>query len=87
MAVDILVSPSDRGGFFYRELRVSRGKTFGLLKFRSLRADVVRRTAAYAFAHPLGSTRIQITPSDKRDTVRGGAALFAYERARRAGSR
>src|SRR5205807_1842630 len=47
-----------------------------------LHADVVRRTAAYAFAHPLGSTRIQITRSDKRDTVRGGAALFAYERAR-----
>src|SRR5438552_12367397 len=52
-----------------------------------LHADVVRRTAAYALAHPLGSTRIQISPSDKRDTVRGGAALFAYERARRAGSR
>jgi glucokinase len=52
-----------------------------------LRADIMRRTASYAFAHPLASTRIQITPSDKRDTVRGGAALFAYERARRAGSR
>ena len=52
-----------------------------------LRADVVRRVAAYAFAHPLGSTRIQIIRSDKRDTVRGGAALFAYERARRAGGR
>jgi len=52
-----------------------------------LHADIVRRTAAYAFAHPLGSTRIHITPADKRDTVRGGAALFAYERARRAGGR
>ncbi len=52
-----------------------------------LHADVMRRTAAYAFAHPLGSMRIQITRSDKRDTVRGGAALFAYERARRAWSR
>jgi len=52
-----------------------------------LHADLVRRAAAYAFSHPLGSTRIEITPSDKRDTVRGGAALVAYERARRAGSR
>jgi len=52
-----------------------------------LRVDIVRRTAAYAFAHPLGATRIQVTRSDKRDTVRGGAALVAYERARRAGSR
>jgi hypothetical protein len=52
-----------------------------------LQADILRRTTAYAFAHPLGSTRIQITRSDKRDTVRGGAALVAYERARRARSR
>jgi glucokinase len=52
-----------------------------------LRDDIVRRTAEYAFAHPFGATRIQITRSDKRDTVRGGAALFAYERARRGGSR
>jgi glucokinase len=52
-----------------------------------LRADIVRRTATYAFAHPLGATRIHITHTDKRDTVRGGAALVAYERARRAGSR
>jgi len=52
-----------------------------------LHADIMRRTADYAFAHPLASTRIQITRSGKRDTVRGGAALFAYERARRAGSR
>jgi len=52
-----------------------------------LRDDIVRRTAEYAAPHPLGATRIQITRSDKRDTVRGGAALFAYERARRAGVR
>jgi len=52
-----------------------------------LREDIVRRTSEYTFAHPLGATRIHITPSDKRDTVRGGAALFTYERARRAGSR
>jgi glucokinase len=52
-----------------------------------LQADILRRAAAYAFAHPLGSTRIQITRADKRDTVRGGAALVGYERARRAGSR
>jgi len=50
-----------------------------------LRDDIVRRMAAYAFAQALGATRIEISPSAKRDTVRGGAALFAYERARRAG--
>jgi glucokinase len=52
-----------------------------------LQAEILRRTAGYAFAHPLASTRIQIMRADKRDTVRGGAALVAYERARRAGSR
>jgi glucokinase len=52
-----------------------------------LQADILRRTTGYAYAHPLGSTRIQVSRSNKRDTVRGGAALFAYERARHAGSR
>jgi lipopolysaccharide/colanic/teichoic acid biosynthesis glycosyltransferase len=41
MAVDAIVSPRDRGGFFYRESRVSRGRLFGLLKFRTLRRDVL----------------------------------------------
>ena len=48
MAVNMIVSPPDRGGFFYREPRVSRGRLFGLLKFRTLRRDVLdqMRTAA-----------------------------------------
>jgi lipopolysaccharide/colanic/teichoic acid biosynthesis glycosyltransferase len=41
MAVDAIVSPRDRGGFFYRESRVSRGRLFGLLQFRTLRRDVL----------------------------------------------
>jgi lipopolysaccharide/colanic/teichoic acid biosynthesis glycosyltransferase len=40
MALDMLLVPRDRGPFLYRETRVSRGRTFGLLKFRTLRADV-----------------------------------------------
>jgi lipopolysaccharide/colanic/teichoic acid biosynthesis glycosyltransferase len=40
MALDTLLSPRDRGRFLYREPRVSRGRTFELLKFRTLRADV-----------------------------------------------
>lgn len=40
MALDMLVVPRDRGSFLYREPRVSRGRTFSLLKFRTLRADV-----------------------------------------------
>jgi lipopolysaccharide/colanic/teichoic acid biosynthesis glycosyltransferase len=40
MALDMLVVPRDRGSFLYREPRVSRGRTFELLKLRTLRADV-----------------------------------------------
>jgi lipopolysaccharide/colanic/teichoic acid biosynthesis glycosyltransferase len=46
--VDVLVSSRDRGGLFYREPRISRGRTFGLLKFRTLRTDVLERSAGHA---------------------------------------
>jgi lipopolysaccharide/colanic/teichoic acid biosynthesis glycosyltransferase len=41
MGVDMLLSRRDRGSFFYRERRISRGRPFDLLKFRT-----VRRSAA-----------------------------------------
>jgi exopolysaccharide production protein ExoY len=44
-AVDMLVVPGDRGPFLYRERRVSRGRTFDLIKFRSLRKDVLAEMA------------------------------------------
>ncbi|MBA3736564.1 MAG: sugar transferase [Actinobacteria bacterium] len=37
MAADMAWSKRDRGGFFYLEPRISRGRQFGLLKFRTLR--------------------------------------------------
>jgi lipopolysaccharide/colanic/teichoic acid biosynthesis glycosyltransferase len=46
MAVDMIVSPRDRGGLFYREPRISRGRLFGLLKFRTLRRDVLEEMRA-----------------------------------------
>jgi lipopolysaccharide/colanic/teichoic acid biosynthesis glycosyltransferase len=52
MALDMLVVRRDRGGgVLYREPRVSRGRTFGLLKFRTLRADAIAemtRTGSHA---------------------------------------
>ena len=51
MALDMLFVPRDRGGWLYRERRVSRGREFDLLKLRTLRADVlakVRRDAGHA---------------------------------------
>jgi lipopolysaccharide/colanic/teichoic acid biosynthesis glycosyltransferase len=46
MAVDMVLSRRDRGGFLYREPRVSRGRVFGLLKFRTLRRDVLEQMRA-----------------------------------------
>ena len=43
MGVDMLVSRRDRGRWLYRERRVSRGREFDLLKFRTLRRDVLER--------------------------------------------
>jgi lipopolysaccharide/colanic/teichoic acid biosynthesis glycosyltransferase len=46
MAVNMAVSRADRGGFFYREPRISRGRLFGLLKFRTLKQDVLDQMRA-----------------------------------------
>jgi lipopolysaccharide/colanic/teichoic acid biosynthesis glycosyltransferase len=48
MTLDMAVEPRDRGSFLYREPRVSRGKTFGLLKLRTLREDVLADAAGHA---------------------------------------
>jgi lipopolysaccharide/colanic/teichoic acid biosynthesis glycosyltransferase len=47
-SLDVLLRPADRGGLFYREQRISRGRPFGLLKFRTLRADVLKQSAGHA---------------------------------------
>jgi glucokinase len=61
-------------------LVVTGGVTTSLVR---LEADIVRRTATYALRPALAQTQIAIVPSDKRETVRGGAALVLYELARR----
>jgi len=51
MGLDMLFVPSDRGPWFYRERRISRGREFDVLKFRVLREDVlaeVGRKGEYA---------------------------------------
>lgn len=50
LAVDMTVCRRDRGAFLYREPRISRGRVFGLLKFRTLRRDVLDQMQA-AGAH------------------------------------
>ena len=48
MAVDMAVVPADRGRWLYRETRVSAGRRFALLKFRTLREDALRRAGGHA---------------------------------------
>jgi lipopolysaccharide/colanic/teichoic acid biosynthesis glycosyltransferase len=43
MAVAALLNTADRGPWLYREPRISRGREFQLLKFRTLRRDVLDR--------------------------------------------
>jgi lipopolysaccharide/colanic/teichoic acid biosynthesis glycosyltransferase len=41
MGLDALLRRHDRGPWLYRERRISRGREFDLLKFRTLRSDVL----------------------------------------------
>jgi len=50
LALDSLLVTADRGGFLYRETRITRGREFGLLKFRTLRREVLG-TQARGEAH------------------------------------
>ena len=45
MGAGMLVQPGDRGPWLYRERRISRGRGFDLLKFRTLRRDVLEASA------------------------------------------
>jgi lipopolysaccharide/colanic/teichoic acid biosynthesis glycosyltransferase len=43
MAASMILSRPDRGGFLYRETRISQGRPFRLLKFRTLRREVLEQ--------------------------------------------
>ena len=45
IALDMLFVPRDRGSWFYRERRVTRGRQFDVIKFRVLRRDVLAEIA------------------------------------------
>jgi glucokinase len=49
-----------------------------------LRDQIMRRVGEYTLADALAGTPIHFVPGHKSETVRGGAALVLYERARRA---
>ena len=47
--------------------------------FLALEKEILAAAARYAFARALATTRIRITPGDKRLSMRGAAALAFYE--------
>ena len=57
LALDALVVPRDRGGLLYAEPRISRGRRFGLLKFRTLRRDVLAQARGHVrrYEHDLAN--------------------------------
>jgi lipopolysaccharide/colanic/teichoic acid biosynthesis glycosyltransferase len=68
MGVDMLRSSRDRGPWLYREVRISRGREFELLKFRTLRRDVLSGMDADSHARML--------ESDERNLTRAGRRLL-----------
>ena len=49
--LDVLLFARDRGSLLYREPRISQGRTFGLLKFRTLRSEALEQAAGHARPH------------------------------------
>jgi lipopolysaccharide/colanic/teichoic acid biosynthesis glycosyltransferase len=64
VALDMLFVREDRGSLLYREPRVSRGRTFILLKVRTVRLDVL--VEARGHVRPLESDPENLTWSGRR---------------------
>jgi lipopolysaccharide/colanic/teichoic acid biosynthesis glycosyltransferase len=64
VALDMLRCRRDRGRVLYRERRVSRGRTFELLKFRTLREDVL--VVADGHVRPFESDVANLTWAGRR---------------------
>ena len=66
MGLDMLRDPRDRGPLLYRERRVSCGREFDLLKFRTLRSDVLAQNAGEAHARLLEADASKLTWAGRR---------------------
>ena len=67
VALDMIFKPHDRGAWLYRERRISRGREFDLLKFRTLRRDVLERAeGAEAHARILEADASNLTWAGRR---------------------
>ena len=69
--VDALVCPRDRGPWLYRERRISRGREFDLLKFRTLRSDIL-----VAMARDDGEAHARLLEADEENLTWAGKRLL-----------
>ena len=66
MGIDMVRCSRDRGPWLYREERISRGRAFELLKFRTLRGDVLSGMAADSHARMLEADERNLTWAGRR---------------------
>jgi len=66
MGVDMLRDRRDRGPLLYRERRISRGREFDLLKFRTLRREVLEAEEGEAHARLLEADESNLTWAGRR---------------------
>ena len=59
-------APRDRGPWLYRERRISRGREFDLLKFRTLRRDVLARMDSESHARMHEADEANLTWAGRR---------------------
>jgi lipopolysaccharide/colanic/teichoic acid biosynthesis glycosyltransferase len=68
VVLDALLVPADRGPLLYREPRISGGRTFGLLKFRTLRREAIAELRSR-------NTYARLLEADDANLTRAGRLL------------
>ncbi len=66
MALDMSLRRGDRGPWLYRERRISRGREFDLLKFRTLRREALAGMGAESHARMLEADESNLTWAGRR---------------------
>jgi lipopolysaccharide/colanic/teichoic acid biosynthesis glycosyltransferase len=66
MGIDMLRYRRDRGPWLYREKRISRGREFDLVKFRTLRAEALAQIDAESHARMLEAHEDNLTWAGRR---------------------
>ena len=69
MGISMLVRPRDRGSLLYREPRISRGREFDLLKFRTLRIDVLDQAGS-------GESHVRLHEADESNLTWAGKRVL-----------